>query len=90
MKPEYTTVKVSEIELGERRRTDYGDIDKLAAGINRVGLLQPLIVQQVNGHFKVVAGGRRFKAIQRLGWQSRWESQHEQRQSGRIPRLRSR
>ena len=67
---EYGDVPLSEIELGERRREDYGDIDKLAEGIRRVGLLHPLIVQRVNGHYQVVVGGRRFKALQKLNVKS--------------------
>jgi ParB family transcriptional regulator, chromosome partitioning protein len=66
---EYGEVPLSEIELGERRREDYGDIEKLAAGIQRVGLLHPLIVRRINGRndrFEVVVGGRRLKALQML------------------------
>lgn len=62
-------VPLSEIELGERRREDYGDIEKLAAGIQKVGLLHPLIVRRVNAHenrFQIVVGGRRLKALQIL------------------------
>ena len=67
---EYGNVPLSEIELGERRREDYGDIDKLAEGIRKVGLLHPLIVQRVNGHYQVVVGGRRLKALQKLNVKS--------------------
>jgi ParB family transcriptional regulator, chromosome partitioning protein len=66
---EYGEVPLSEIELGERRREDYGDIAKLAAGIQRVGLLHPLIVRRIygrNDRFEVVVGGRRLKALQML------------------------
>ncbi|MGA8594474.1 MAG: ParB N-terminal domain-containing protein [Bryobacteraceae bacterium] len=62
-------VPLSEIELGERRREDYGDIEKLAAGIQKVGLLHPLIVRRVDGRadrFQIVVGGRRFKALRLL------------------------
>jgi ParB family transcriptional regulator, chromosome partitioning protein len=66
---EYGEVPLSEIELGERRREDYGDIEKLACGIRKVGLLHPLIVRRLNGannRFQVVVGGRRLKALQLL------------------------
>jgi ParB family chromosome partitioning protein len=69
---EYGVVPLSEIELGERRREDYGDIEKLAAGIRNIGLLHPLIVRRADGHpnrFQVVVGGRRFKALQLLNAQ---------------------
>lgn len=60
-------IPVAQIELGDRRREDYGDIKKLAAGIKRIGLLHPIIVQRTNGdlnRYQVVVGGRRFKAFQ--------------------------
>ena len=62
-------VPLSELELGERRREDYGDIERLAAGIQKVGLLHPLIVRRINGNterFQIVVGGRRFKALRLL------------------------
>ncbi len=40
-------------------------IDELIESIKRVGLLQPLTVDQ---HNQVVSGNRRFEAIKRLGW----------------------
>lgn len=64
----FETIAISKIEVGDRRREDYGDIEKLARGIEKVGLLHPLIVQRENGHFRLVAGGRRLKALQSLGW----------------------
>jgi ParB-like nuclease domain len=69
--PKYGTVPIAAIEFGERRRQDYGDIAALAAGITKVGLLHPLIVQQIGPNkFKLVVGGRRLKALQLLGWES--------------------
>ena len=68
--PTYEMVPVSKIEIGERRREDYGDIGLLAAGIKQIGLLHPLIVQRVNGGFKLVTGGRRLRAVQKLGWKT--------------------
>lgn len=45
-------------------------IDELGASIRENGLIQPLVVQKVPGHdgFQIVAGHRRFAAVQRLGW----------------------
>jgi hypothetical protein len=60
------TVPLSEIEIGERRRQDDGDIARLAAGIRKVGLLHPLIVRRVDGHYELVAGERRLKALRTL------------------------
>lgn len=60
------------IEVGERRRTDYGDIGALAKGIQRVGLLEPVIVDRIGraNRYRLVAGERRLKAVQMLKWQS--------------------
>lgn len=64
-------VLIDNIDLGDRRRQDYGDIGALAAGIKRVGLLEPIIVDR-NGRdrFRLVVGGRRLKAVQLLKWRT--------------------
>jgi ParB/RepB/Spo0J family partition protein len=61
------TVPLAAIEVGERRRQDDGDISRLAAGIKKVGLLHPLILRRTNGHYELVTGGRRLKALRTLG-----------------------
>lgn len=51
-------------------RSDH-DIESLAANISRCGLLNPItVIPMTDGtdRFKIVAGHRRFAAIQRLGW----------------------
>ncbi|MFJ3405384.1 ParB N-terminal domain-containing protein [Promicromonospora sp. NPDC090134] len=58
-------VAVDAITVGERHRHDLGDIDALAASIQRVGLLQPITVTP---DLVLVCGYRRLVAIQRLGW----------------------
>jgi len=40
-------------------------IDELVESIKKVGLLQPLTIDQYN---QVVSGNRRFEAVKRLGW----------------------
>lgn len=47
-------------------------IDELAASIRESGLIQPPVVQRILGttKYQLVAGHRRFAAIQRLGWAS--------------------
>jgi hypothetical protein len=62
----YRTIKVSDIDLGERRREDYGDISKLAAGIEKVGLINKLIVTPRHGRYLLVVGGLRLRALQLL------------------------
>ncbi|MDR7381238.1 ParB N-terminal domain-containing protein [Promicromonospora iranensis] len=58
-------VAVDSITVGERHRHDLGDIDALAASIQRFGLLQPITVTPDT---VLVCGYRRLIAIQRLGW----------------------
>lgn len=53
------------IRVGERDRSDLGDIAELAASIAAVGLLHPIVITADND---LVAGGRRLAAIRSLGW----------------------
>lgn len=45
---------------------DLSSIDELVESIIKVGLLQPLTIDQ---HNQVISGNRRFEAIKRLGWE---------------------
>lgn len=56
---------VGDIVIGERDRTDLGDIDGLAASITEVGLLHPIVV---TASHDLVAGRRRLAAVESLGW----------------------
>lgn len=56
---------VSSIRIGNRHRTDLGDIDALAASIARDGLLQP---PTITPDGVLVCGRRRLAAIQQLNW----------------------
>lgn len=58
---------VSSITIGSRHRTDLGDIDALAASIDRDGLLQPITITPEG---VLVCGRRRLAAIQKLGWRT--------------------
>lgn len=58
---------VASIIVGNRHRTDLGDLDALCESIERDGLLQPLTVT-VDG--VLVCGARRLAAIKRLGWRT--------------------
>jgi hypothetical protein len=55
------------ILLGERRREEYGDIAGLAASIEKYGLLHPIVVDDAG---TLIAGERRLRAVQSLGWES--------------------
>jgi hypothetical protein len=56
---------IADIIIGERCRKDYGDLAGLAASIVEVGLLHPVVVDTAN---RLIAGDRRIKAYQSLGW----------------------
>lgn len=55
---------LSSILVGERFRTDLGDIDALAANIAEYGLLSPLVVSSDG---TLIAGGRRYAACRQVG-----------------------
>lgn len=57
-------IPIDKITLGDRRRTEAGDIEGLAKSIYKFGLLHPIIVDSNNN---LVAGGRRLAACKSLG-----------------------
>lgn len=65
-----------EVEVGElrpnpyqpRRELDEAALGELAASIQASGLLQPVVVREDNGGYQLIAGERRWRAVQRLGW----------------------
>lgn len=62
---------VSAIDIGERHRKDMGDLAGLAASIEAVGLLHPIVVMGRDGgsSWRLVAGERRLRACRDLlGW----------------------
>lgn len=61
-------VPMDQIDLGDRRREDYGSIDELMASIKERGLIHPIAIQSDDGNppYKLCAGGRRFLACSLL------------------------
>jgi ParB family chromosome partitioning protein len=51
-----------------RTRLDETALAELAASIETSGLLQPVVVRPRNGGYELIAGERRWRAVQRLGW----------------------
>jgi ParB family chromosome partitioning protein len=51
-------------------RTDINETElaELASSIEASGLLQPVVVRPRNGKYELIAGERRWRAVQRLGW----------------------
>ena len=67
------TVAVASIlpnPLQPRKEFSEAELEELTSSIRENGLLQPLLVRPAAaGRYELVAGERRFRAIQRLGWQ---------------------
>jgi len=64
IKPEVGVTSPSQIEVGERFRKDYGNIDRLVNSILSVGIIQPLAVKRLGEDtYRLLAGGRRFQAV---------------------------
>ena len=52
-----------------RREFDDGQLKELADSIAASGLLQPVVVRsRPGGRYELIAGERRWRAVQRLGW----------------------
>src|SRR5882672_6576423 len=47
---------------------DEGALDELKESLRTVGLLQPIIVRPAGDGFELIAGERRWRAAERLGW----------------------
>lgn len=56
---------IGDIIVGERGRTDLGDVQELADSIYAVGLLHPVVV---TAYHELVAGERRLEALRLLEW----------------------
>jgi len=51
-----------------RTRMNEAELVELTASIEASGLLQPVVVRPRNGKYELIAGERRWRAVQRLGW----------------------
>ena len=51
-----------------RTRIDQGELTDLASSMEASGLLQPIVVRPRDGGFELIAGERRWRAAQQLGW----------------------
>jgi ParB family chromosome partitioning protein len=50
-----------------RKSMDQDSLEELAQSIEKQGILQPLVVRQVDGQYQIVAGERRWRAAARAG-----------------------
>ena len=60
-------MNISDIKIGARIRKNLGDLTTLAASIETLGLLQPIVVDPDG---VLICGHRRLEACKQLGWQS--------------------
>ncbi len=51
-----------------RTRIDEAELTDLASSMEASGLLQPIIVRPRDGGYQLIAGERRWRAAERLGW----------------------
>lgn len=58
---------IDQIMVEDRARKDLGNIDELADSINKLGLLNPITIDE---DYKLIAGERRYRACQKLGWRT--------------------
>ena len=56
---------IADIMVGTRHRREMGDIAGLAASMAELGLLQPIVVRPDG---TLIAGERRLRAAEQLGW----------------------
>jgi ParB family chromosome partitioning protein len=65
---EIAVVQVAPNPKQPRHEFEQAGIDTLAASIDLVGLLQPIVVQADGDGYVLVAGERRLRAVKQLGW----------------------
>jgi len=53
-----------------RRNFDEKSLSELSQSLEAHGLLQPILVIKINGGYELIAGERRFRAAQMLGWKT--------------------
>lgn len=67
----YGHISVSAVDPNPNQpRATFDDaaIDELAASIEAVGLLQPIVVRPAGDRYVLVAGERRLRAVRKVGW----------------------
>lgn len=65
---DFKSIKISKIEVGKRTRKELGEIEPLAESINRIGLLNPILVRKKMDSYELLAGHRRLEACKSLDW----------------------
>ena len=61
-------IEIESIKVAARIRNQTTKIEELAADIQKNGLINPITVMTVDGGYQLLAGLRRLRAAQTLGW----------------------
>src|SRR5215831_14687782 len=61
------TLELTDIEVGDRYRKEYGDLSGLKLSIEAIGLIHPIVVSKDSEKTHLIAGGRRIHALTELG-----------------------
>lgn len=68
-----TIISITDVEFGERGRTNYDHIEQLAESIRDVGLIEPIVLKPLpDNRWLLIAGGRRMTALRTLGVTTLW------------------
>src|SRR5438477_126098 len=62
--PEVDLKKIQPNKMNPRLKFSKSGLDDLASSITQFGVLEPILVRPVNGHYQVVVGERRYRAAQ--------------------------
>lgn len=60
-------ININKIQVKDRIRKEFGDIEELAADIKKNGLINPITVVEINNKYRLIAGERRLRACRSLG-----------------------
>ena len=60
-------VAIEDIRIKERLRMDEGDLETLAQSIEKIGLIQPVVISE---EYELLSGYRRLHACKMLGWET--------------------
>lgn len=64
------TIKLSDITTNPNQPRVFGreQVEDLVDSMNRLGLIEPIVVRKEGGKYQIVAGERRYRAALKLGW----------------------
>lgn len=63
----FQLVKRANIQVVDRARKDFGDLEELKKSITEVGLLHPVVLMETETGLQLLAGERRLRALAELG-----------------------